>query len=203
MFYIANFKLQKKFFKQKKFFIKIKKALNLAYYKLINSKNNSKQNVSIIKIFKILNIFFYKKFFFKLKKIKKLLTILKKWARIDYRFIISVITFNLYNIQKLLLKFVYFFKKFIYNFSLINLNSNKLKQKEFFSENNLNLFYEEKFNDILKKNLINNLRIQNVFYKGLKKVLYSKPKTIRYKKYFYFILKNLRQRRLKKRKFKT
>ena len=136
----------------------------------------------------------------------KICTLLKKWARPDYKFLLFLLNFKIKHCFQILNYFEIFIHNFMIeifltfftkNASNIFLNDNI--NMDFFSLNNmLNIFLEKS-----EKNFwIENFLLSKIFYKRLKKKLYLKPKNVLIKRKFKLKLKNWRYKRLKKKKFK-
>jgi len=202
-FYIFNFKLLQKFLIQKKQFLFLKKYIKHLY--LTNQKQSDKEN--FINILKITNIFLYKYIFKKLKKIQNTIHLLHRWSKSNYHLIVNFILFNIYNINKILTKVMLL----IYRALLIEISNNLINnmQKLGLTEKRivevqsiLKKIFLKKYFIWIKKQAFVRLNLQNFLKRGLKKTLKYKNQTMRYKKYFLFLLKQLKQRKLKKKTFK-
>jgi len=179
--YIYTFRLLKEIFFQKKKYFFIKKYFFFWKKHLIN------KNVS----FPLLNIFYY--FFFKnlkknFTKLQKSLKILRQWSNKNYFFKRNWVLFLFLKIKILL----NFFQKLLLNFSQKFFHFDQFKLKK----NLLQVFFEK--NSILKIKKIHQI-IQRNFLKGNLRW----KKYLRYKKYFLFLLRKLKNQKLKIKKFKN
>ena len=202
---LTNFKLKNKVLQFKNYFLDLEETFNESYcaFKVFLDKNSLK----IFRFFfKYIKIFLQVKFKKNLKKMLKICTLLKKWARPDYKFLLFLLNFKIKHCFQILNYFEIFIHNFMIeifltfftkNASNIFLNDNI--NMDFFSLNNmLNIFLEKS-----EKNFwIENFLLSKIFYKRLKKKLYLKPKNVLIKRKFKLKLKNWRYKRLKKKKFK-
>ncbi len=186
-FYIKNLRFFKKYSVCKKRFFYLKKLIKLILIKFLNKKHKNYKN-NLNSLF-IINIFIEKILRSNLLKIQKNLKKLRRWSSPVYYKNLHFIFYRMFFIEKNLLRIQKFLIKFIEN-----------------------IFYKKKkkLNKILFNKLIinkKNFKRENIlhmsWYNSYKKMLFIKPKTIKYNKRLFYLIKQLKYRKKKKRIFKN
>ena len=197
-FYIKNLRLFKKYrLNKKRFFYlnKIVKKLLIKYKKkLKNTELNSSQKHLLHKHFKciyFINIYIEKFLKTPLLKIQKNLKKLRRWSSKLYYKNLHFIFYRLYHVEN--------FLKRIHRFLIKFLSAAFYDKKIEFLAN----FIEKDDFKNLRKNYKKDLVLQLAWYNSYKKLLFLKPKTIKYTKRLFYLLKQLKYRKKKKSIFKN
>lgn len=206
--YIVNLRLFKKFEIQKKRYFNLKKYLFFFYKKLKNSDQLKQKSLKLTSL-KLLNIFLQTRIFGKLKRVKKRLHFLRKWAKKEYFKTVNIILFTIYDIKQTITKFLLIFYKILISWLLQDIfeicnTKNEFKGKVY--SEIVKIFLKIillKKELIKKKEIFSDLKIKKIFQRTLRKTLLFKPKTLRYKKFFLFLLRKLKFRKKKKKVFKN
>lgn len=206
--YIVNLRLFKKFRIQKKRYLNLKKYIFFFYTKIKDSKIIKQKNLKINSL-KLLNFFLQTRLFGKIKKVQKNLHLLRKWSKKTYYATLNTLLCTIYHIKNFINKFLFIFYKTLVSWILQDIvqmftYKNEIKSKTY--SEILKVFFNiiSFKKDILeKKETFSEMKIKKFIQRQYKKTLIFKPRYIRYKRYFSFLLRKLKYRKKKKKTFKN
>lgn len=201
-FYIANFHLVDKFALRKTTFNEKFSLLNSIIIKLYNQNSNSRD----LKVLQVIFLTFY-------QSIKPIINIIEKnlpeiswWNRKHYSQSINIILMNIYYLDIILYKYDLILSRFLVLKHIALLNLEQISTVE---KNSLIKQYNKVLDDLVfeEDSLTNGEEISKRIFRNtqrsLKKTKYFKNKFMRYKRFFKFLLRKLKYRKLKKRTFKN
>lgn len=206
--YMVNLRLFKKFQIQKKRCSLLKKYFFNWYKKLKNSLGLKEAFLKLNSL-KILNFFLQIRIFPILKKIKKNLHFLKKWARKDYYSKVRIILFSIQHLKKIISNFLLiihrvFISWILHDIAQLFVYKTEVKNKTFSEV--IKVFLDgialRKF-FLDKKDAYSKIKIRKFVERRLRKTFLFKSEFFRYKRYFSYLLRKLKFRKKKKKTFKN
>lgn len=211
--YIYNLKLAKKVSYQKKRYINFLKYLR-KFLNDLKSKPQTAERDKRIRVITLLNALFpsifYNRVKFLLKRIAR--KDIRNWSSDDYFKNVNTILYNIYQLKYLFKKFAINWLSILTTWAEIDFFSGivtwpkpedeKLKLTVTFEED-LTFVSGAKIYLLEQKLFRYERRIRKYFYRRFKKTSLFKSKLIRYKRYFKYLLRKLKYKKVKKNIFKN
>jgi len=206
-FYIANFRFYDKFAIRKSYFIE---KLNLIYKIIVKLNSKNKQSVDL-KILQFIFVKFYQTLNPILNTVEKNLSKLHWWSRDYYPVAVKTILMHIYYLDVLLYKYDLLLLKYLLRRRYSILEEVEQRFGKTFPahaelcEMMTDLLHttEELYMDDFFGDEDNPKRILYSVQRGLKKTWNFKNKFLRYKRFFIYLLRKLKYRKLKKQTFKN